>query len=106
MLRTAPARHQRRPGVAASYQRNPQIDEHRQGIRSSCRLTPALVGIDDEACRRRRLPHHPHPFEIAVAPQFQLSSGRVRLAAASSAILSGVLKATVNAVMSGGTPVS
>ena len=36
-------------------------------------------------------------------PSFNLSNGRVRLAAASSAIFSGVSKATVNAVMSAGT---
>jgi hypothetical protein len=48
------------------YQCNPQIDEYRH-VFAKLRRIPALVGIDDEARRRRRLPHRPHPFDIAVA---------------------------------------
>jgi hypothetical protein len=47
------------------YQCNSQIDEHRY-VFAKLALIPALVGIDDEARRRRRLPHRPHPFDIAV----------------------------------------
>ena len=52
------------------YQCNPQIDEHRH-VFAKLALIPALIGIDDEARRRCRLPHRPHPFDIAVAPKFQ-----------------------------------
>jgi hypothetical protein len=52
------------------YQFDPQIDEHRH-VFAKLRGIPALARIDDEPRRRRRLPHRPHPFDVAVAPQFQ-----------------------------------
>ena len=46
------------------------IDERRHEFAKLGRI-PALIGIDDEAGRRRRLSHRLHPFDIALAPQFQ-----------------------------------
>jgi hypothetical protein len=52
------------------YQFDPAIDERRHEL-AKLGIIPALIGIDNETRRRHRVPHRPHPFDIAVATQFQ-----------------------------------
>ena len=54
------------PDICQREAPEPRADE-----RMDMEAHAVLVGVDNQACRRRRLPHRPHPFHIAVGPQSQ-----------------------------------
>ena len=58
-------------GSGCSISATPQIDQHWH-VFAKLRLIPALVGIDDEARRRRRLPAPPAPVRHRRRPKIPI----------------------------------